>query len=154
MPFDLINAPATFQSLMNEIFGPYLRRFILVFFDDILVYSRTLEEYQIHLSTVLQLLRQNKLFAKMSKCDFAQPQIDYLGHIISGKEVQTDPSKITAMEDWPLPTTVKALKGFLGLTGYYRRFIQHYGQINKPLTLLLKKGSSSGMTKQLNPSTN
>ena len=117
MPFGLTNAPATFQSLMNQIFEPYLRKFILVFFDDILVYSPTLNQHLAHLKATFEVLRCHQLFIKRSKCAFAQPQVEYLGHLISGKGVSTDPRKVEAMLNWPKPNTLRALRGFLGLTG-------------------------------------
>ena len=103
MPFGLTNAPTTFQALMNQVFATHLRRFILVFFDDILIYSRNMEEHVGHLSTVLEILRLNKLFAKRSKCYVGVEQVEYLGHIISGQGVSTDPKKIEPVKNWPEP---------------------------------------------------
>ncbi|XP_060188484.1 uncharacterized mitochondrial protein AtMg00860-like [Lycium barbarum] len=99
-----------------------------------------MEEHLKHPEVVLHLLRQNQLFAKRSKCEFGQPQVEYLGHIIAGDGVNTDENKVVAMVDWPQPVTLKELRGFLGLTGYYRKIIKNYAHISRPLTNLLKKG--------------
>ncbi|WVZ96404.1 hypothetical protein U9M48_042044, partial [Paspalum notatum var. saurae] len=140
MPFGLTNAPATFQSVMNTIFGKWLRHGVLVFMDDILIYTATLHEHIQLLTEVLSIIGKHQFCIKLSKCSFAQREIEYLGHCISAKGVATEPSKVRAVQEWPVPATLKELRGFLGLTGYYRKFIRNYGMIARPLTQLLKKG--------------
>jgi hypothetical protein len=141
MPFGLCNAPSTFQSLMNHVFRPFLRHFVLVFFDDILIYSKTWKDHLTHVDQVLSLLAQHQLFLKQSKCAFGASEVEYLGHLVGKDGVRVDPKKIEAMQDWPHPKTLKSLRGFLGLTGYYRKFVKNYGKIAAPLTALLKKNS-------------
>jgi len=124
---------------MNHVFRGMLRKFVLVFFDDILVYSSSWLLHLEHLHIVLETLQQECLFAKASKCMFATTSIDYLGHHISAAGVEMDPSKVSAVIDWPQPTSLTQLKGFLGLTGYYRKFVKGYASIAAPLTDLAKK---------------
>ncbi|XP_026419641.1 uncharacterized protein LOC113315596 [Papaver somniferum] len=138
MAFGLSNATATFQSLMNEILRPYLRKFVLVFFDDILIYSKSESEHIQHVKLVCEALRAHQIFLKQQKCEFAKETISYLGHMVSSEGVSVDSDKIYCITNWPLPTTVKALRGFLGLDGYYRKFVKDYGNISAPLTQLLK----------------
>jgi hypothetical protein len=139
MPYGLTGAPATFQNAMNKIFAKLLRRCVLVFIDDILVYSSTLEEHQEHLRAVFEILATHKLKVKRSKCTFAQTKLKYLGHIISASGVATDPKNLEAVRMWPVPANAKDVRKFLGLAGYYRKFVRNFGLISRILTDLLKK---------------
>jgi hypothetical protein len=141
MSFGLTGAPATFQSAMNRILSSFLRKCALVFFDDILVYSPTWEAHLAHLELVLQLLARDNWQVRLPKCTFGREQIAYLGHVISSAGVATDPAKVAAISSWPVSSSCKELRGFLGLAGYYRKFVRNFGLLAKPLTSLLKKHS-------------
>ncbi|WVZ97800.1 LOW QUALITY PROTEIN: hypothetical protein U9M48_043312 [Paspalum notatum var. saurae] len=148
MSFGLTNAPAYFMNLMNKVFMEYLDKFVVVFIDDILIYSKTEEEHEEHLRLVLQNLREHKLYAKLSKCEFWLDQVPFLGHIVSKGGIMVDPSKISSVMDWKVPEVVKEVRGFLGLAGYYRRFIESFSRIAKPMTSLLEKGVTFIWTKE------
>uniref|UniRef100_A0A3Q7ETV7 Reverse transcriptase domain-containing protein n=1 Tax=Solanum lycopersicum TaxID=4081 RepID=A0A3Q7ETV7_SOLLC len=139
MPFGLTKAPATFCTLMNDILHPYLDQFVVVYLDDIVIYSDTLEEHVMHLKKVFTILRENQLYVKREKCEFAQPKIHFLGYVISQGELRMDEAKVKAIQDWEAPTKVTELRTFLGLANYYRRFISGYSAKAAPLTELLKK---------------
>jgi RNase H-like domain found in reverse transcriptase/Reverse transcriptase (RNA-dependent DNA polymerase)/Integrase zinc binding domain/Integrase core domain/Chromo (CHRromatin Organisation MOdifier) domain len=139
MPFGLTNAPATFQNLMNDILRDYLDVFVIVYLDDILIYSRSMAEHKHHVRLVLERLRDNNLFANADKCAFHQRQVEYLGHIVSSEGVNMNPRKVAAITQWPEPTAVDELQSFLGFANYYRRFIKGYSAIAAPLTQLLRK---------------
>ena len=140
MPFGLTNAPATFMDLINRVFRPYLDQFVVVFIDDILVYSNDEQEHEQHLNIVLQTLREKKLYAKLSKCDFWLKEISFLGHIVSAEGIRVDPVKIGAVVNWKPPRNVTEVRSFLGLAGYYRRFVKGFSVIASLLTKLLRKG--------------
>ncbi|GJT02447.1 putative reverse transcriptase domain-containing protein [Tanacetum coccineum] len=139
MPFGLTNAPAVFMDLMNRVCKPYLDKFVIVFIDDILIYSRNKEEHADHLRIILELLKKEKLYAKFSKCDFWISIVQFLGHVIDSQGIHVDPAKIEAVKNWASPTTPTEIRQFLGLAGYYRRFIEGFSKIAKPLTELTQK---------------
>jgi hypothetical protein len=136
MSFGLTNAPAYFMYLMNKIFMEYLDKFVVVFIDDILVYSRSEEE---HLRLAFQKLRENRLYVKLSKCEFWMKQVTFLEHIISKGGMYVDPSKVQDVLSWNAPMSVGDIRSFLGLAGYYQRFIEGFSKISKPMTKLLEK---------------
>nr|GEY99876.1 putative reverse transcriptase domain-containing protein [Tanacetum cinerariifolium] len=140
MPFGLSNAPTVFTNLMNRIFHEYLDKFIIVFIDDILVYSKMKEEHEEHLRIVLGTLRQEKLYAKFSKCEFWLGQVAFFGHIVSADGITMDLAKVEAITKWPRPKTVTEVRSFLGLAGYYRRFVEGFSHLALSLTKLMRKG--------------
>ncbi|KAG8488163.1 hypothetical protein CXB51_018403 [Gossypium anomalum] len=139
MPFGLTNAPAAFMDLMNRIFQSYLDRFVVVFIDDILIYSKTESEHAQYLRIVLQILREKQLYAKFSKCEFWLHEVGFLGHIVSVDGIRVDPSKVSAVINWKTPKNVTEVQSFLGLAGYYRRFVKDFSLIASPITRLLQK---------------
>ncbi|KAL4014061.1 hypothetical protein IC575_026251 [Cucumis melo] len=137
MSFGLTNAPAVFMDLMNRVFREFLDTFVIVFIDDILIYSKTEAEHEEHLRMVLQTLRDNKLYAKFSKCEFWLKQVSFLGHVVSKDGVSVDPAKIEAVTGWTRPSTVSEVRSFLGLAGYYRRFVIYSDASKKGLGCVL-----------------
>ena len=129
MPFGLTNAPASFMDLMNRIFRPYLDQFVIVFIDDILIYSGSGEEHAKHLRIILQTLRKHRLYAKLNKCQFWLDSVTFLGHIVSAEGVSVDPKKVEAILNWKPPTSVTEIRSFLGLAGYYRKFVEGFSKI-------------------------
>jgi hypothetical protein len=144
MPFGLTNAPTTFQSCMNHIFNKQLRKFLLVFFDDLLIYNRTWEDHLRHLDEILSIMGEKSLYAKASKCEFGMTKILYLGHVISVQGVQVHQEKIQAILDWPTPRSLTELRGFFGICSYYRRFVKGFSQLCAPLTDTLRRKEHSG----------
>ncbi|KAJ0801140.1 putative nucleotidyltransferase, Ribonuclease H [Helianthus annuus] len=140
MPFGLTNAPAVFMDLMNRVCKPYLDRFVIVFIDDILIYSKTKSDHERHLRLILTLLNTEKLYAKFSKCEFWLKEVQFLGHVVNDKGIHVDPVKIKAVQEWQAPRTPTEVRSFLGLAGYYRRFIANFSRIALPLTALTHKG--------------
>ncbi|GKA02263.1 putative reverse transcriptase domain-containing protein [Tanacetum coccineum] len=140
MPFGLTNTPAVFMDLMNRVCKPYLDKFVIVFIDDILIYSKDKKEHEEHLKAILELLKKEKLYAKFSKCEFWIPKVQFLGHVIDSRGIHVDPAKIESIKDWASPKTPTEIRQFLGLAGYYRRFIEGFSKIAKSMTKLTQKG--------------
>nr|GEZ13842.1 putative reverse transcriptase domain-containing protein [Tanacetum cinerariifolium] len=138
-PFGLTNAPAVFMDLMNRVCRPYLDKFVIFFIYDILIYSKSKEEHEVHLKLILELLKKEKLFGKFSKCEFWIQEVHFLGHVVNSEGIHVDPSKIEAVKNWKSPKTPTEIRSFLGLAGYYRRFVVSFLKIVKPLALLTQK---------------
>ncbi|GJT93278.1 putative reverse transcriptase domain-containing protein [Tanacetum coccineum] len=124
MPFGLTNAPSVFMDLMNQVYKPYLDNFVIVFIDDILIYLRSKKEHEEHLKFILELLKKEELYAKFSKCEFWLPKVQFLSHVMDSQGIHVDPAKVESTKDWATPTTLTEIRQFLGLVGYYRRFIE------------------------------
>ena len=139
MPFGLENAPAAFMDLMNRVFRPYVDQFVVVIIDDILVYSKDRESHDTHLQLVLETLRKEQLYAKQSKCEYWKNEISFLRHIVSKEGIRVDPKKIEVVVEWKPPRNVTKVRSFLGLVGYYRRFVKGFSMTASPMTRLLQK---------------
>nr|GEZ54214.1 putative reverse transcriptase domain-containing protein [Tanacetum cinerariifolium] len=139
MPFGLINTPAVFMDLMNRVCRPYLDKFVIVFIDDILIYSKSKEEHEVHQKLILELLKKEKLFGKFSKCEFWLQEVRFLRHVVNSEGIHVDSNKIEVVKNWKPPKTPNEIRSFLGLARYYRRFIASFMKIAKPLTLFTQK---------------
>ncbi|GJS90972.1 putative reverse transcriptase domain-containing protein [Tanacetum coccineum] len=139
MPFGLTNAPAVFMDLMTRVCKPFLDKFVIVFIDDILIYSRNKKEHEEHLKAILELLKKEEMYAKFSKCEFGILKVQFLGHVIDSQGIHVDPAKIKSIKDWASPKSPIEIRQFLGLAGYYRRFIEGFLKIAKPMTKLTQK---------------
>jgi hypothetical protein len=148
MSFGLSNALAYFMYLMNKVFMEYLDKFVVVFIDDILIVSKTEEEHENYLRMVLEKLRSNQLYAKFSKCEFWLTEVAFLGHVISTGGISVDPSKVEDVLNWMPPTNASEIRIFIGLAGYYRRFIKDFSKIAKPMTRLLVKNKDFDWTEE------
>lgn len=140
MPFGLTNAPSTFMRLMNHVLRAHIGKFVVVYFDDILIYSRSIDEHIDHIKQVLDVLRAEKLYANMEKCSFCTNKVVFLGYVVSGQGIEVDESKVEAIKNWPTPINVSQVRSFHGLAGFYRRFVKDFSTIAAPLNELTKKG--------------
>jgi hypothetical protein len=139
MPFGLTNAPSTFIHLMNHVLRAFIGRFVVVYFDDILIYNKNLEERVMHLKSVLEILRKEKLFANLKKCTFCTDKLAFLGFVVSKRGIEVDEEKVNATQEWPTPTTISQVRSFHGLASFYRRFVRDFGSLAAPLTEVIKK---------------
>jgi hypothetical protein len=142
MPFGLSNAPSTFMRLMNKVLRAFIGLFVVVYFDDILIYSKSIEEHLEHLRAIFDALCAARLFGNMEKCTFCTQRVSFLGYVVTPQGIEVDSSKVEAIQDWPTPTTVTQIRSFLGLAGFYRRFVRDFSSIATPLHELTKKGVS------------
>ena len=140
MPFGLLNVPSTFMRVMTDVLKPFLNSFVVVYFDDILIYSHNKEEHLTHLRQVLEVLQREQLYMNLKKCIFLQPEVIFLGFIVSLEGLKPDPEKISAIVEWPAPKSIKEVRSFHGLASFYRRFIRNFSSIMSPITETLKKG--------------
>lgn len=154
MPFGLTNAPAVFQRFINYVLSDFIDKFVVVYLDDILIYSKSLDDHRQHVTKVLEALQQNCLIANLEKCLFHVKEIEFLGHIISGSVVKTDPKKVEAVKNWPTPNTIKQIQSFLGFCNYYRRFIKNFSLIANPLFRLTRKDTKFDWTEECEKSFN
>ena len=141
MPFGLSNAPSTFMRLMNEVLKPFIGHFVAGYFDNILVYSRDKRDHREHLRQVFQVFREQRLYAKMEKCEFFTSQLSFLGYVVSAMGIQVDPNKVKAIQTWPVPKFVIEARSFHGLASFYSRFIKDFSSSMAPITECLKRGS-------------
>nr|GFC09364.1 putative reverse transcriptase domain-containing protein [Tanacetum cinerariifolium] len=139
MPFGLTNVPAVFMNLMNQVCKPYLDKFMIVFIDDIIIYSKDEKEHEEHLKAIIELLKKEELYAKFSKCEFWIPKVQFFGYVIDSQGIHVDPTKIESVKDWASPKSPTEIRQFLGLAGNYRRFIEGFSKIAKPMTKLTQK---------------
>nr|GEY77838.1 putative reverse transcriptase domain-containing protein [Tanacetum cinerariifolium] len=139
MPFELTNTPAVFMDLMNRVCKPYLDKFVIVFIDDILIYLKDEKEHEEYLKAILELLKKEELYAKFCKCEYWIPKVQFLGHVINSQGIHMDPAKIEPVNDWASPKSPTEIRQFLGLAGYYQRFIEGFSKIAKPMTKLTQK---------------
>ena len=139
MPFGLSNAPSTFMRFMNQVLQPFIGKFLVVYFDDILIYSKTEEDHVFHLRQVMRILRQEKLYINLKKYSFMTSAIMFLGFVVSAKGLEVDPDKVKAIVEWPIPSTLQELRSFHGLSTFYRCFIISFSTIMAPITDCMKK---------------
>jgi hypothetical protein len=140
MPFGLTNAPSTFMRLMNEDLRAFIGRFVVVYFDDILIYSKSLDEHMDHLRAVFSALRDTRLFGNLEKCIFCTDRVPFLGYVVTPQGIEVDETKVEAIKSWPVPQTITQVRSFLGLAGFYRRFVKDFSTVAAPLHELTKKG--------------
>ncbi|KAL4018300.1 hypothetical protein IC575_021891 [Cucumis melo] len=148
MPFGLSNAPSTFMRLMNQVLDPFLNKFLVVYFDDILIYSDGKDEHMLHLRKLFQVLTETELYINQKKCVFLKEKISFLGFIIKEEKISMEPKKTEAIRTWPIPTSIKEIQAFLGLASFYRKFIKNFSSIIVPLTKCLKKGNFKWIIQQ------